>query len=494
MLSRTCLPLVAVDRVRARRSRCTSSGRRGTRAARRRRGWGRSGSRRGSRRSACRSSGRTPARAGRPPPWRRRTASAVERSIDIVVSMPSVVAVVVGQLERVSELDAAAAGWAGRRRPCWSSRRRTRRSGAWRRVASSRFSVPLALTAKSVCGSRAAQSCEGCAAAWTTSSRSRGVRGEDALDAVRVADVERRAHAKLRRARRPARSLTSAGRGVGAEERGAHVVLDADDVEAVRDEVADGLRADQPPGACDDCSGHAFRSPGRARPRASCSCDPGEDVHQDVARASRRGRQSVMAEQRRAVGEIDAARRRAAPRRSPSTATSVPVSSRHRARRSRSSDRLTSRPPPTLTVAPSQWSGRASCSSIRSTRSSTCSRSRTCLPVPPIADVAQRPPEVVGQHPVGEDALVDLAHLPRAGDHAAAVDDRRAGRSAARVLGDRAARPRAWSRRRACARRRAGSPRRCRPPRRPGTSWSSASSKRVSASVVARARRSAANG
>src|SRR5437016_3676676 len=30
---------------------------------------------------------------------------------------------------------------------------------------------------------------------------------------------------------------------------------------------------------------------------------------------------------------------------------------------------------------------------------------------------------MVGQHPVGEDALVYLAHLPRTGDNAAAVDD-----------------------------------------------------------------------
>ena len=41
------------------------------------------------------------------------------------------------------------------------------------------------------------------------------------------------------------------------------------------------------------------------------------------------------------------------------------------------------------------------------------------------ADVAERVAEVVGEHPVGEDALVDLAHLPGAGDHAAAVDHRR---------------------------------------------------------------------
>src|SRR5262245_61430275 len=43
-------------------------------------------------------------------------------------------------------------------------------SGAWRRVASSRLSVPFAFTAKSRMGSPAAQSCDGCAAAWMTSS------------------------------------------------------------------------------------------------------------------------------------------------------------------------------------------------------------------------------------------------------------------------------------------------------------------------------------
>ncbi len=44
--------------------------------------------------------------------------------------------------------------------------------GACRRVASSRLRVPLALTPKSVWGSRAAQSWEGWAAAWTISSSS----------------------------------------------------------------------------------------------------------------------------------------------------------------------------------------------------------------------------------------------------------------------------------------------------------------------------------
>ena len=39
------------------------------------------------------------------------------------------------------------------------------------------------------------------------------------------------------------------------------------------------------------------------------------------------------------------------------------------------------------------------------------------------ADVRERPPKHVGEHPVRHDALVDLAHLPRACDDTAAIDD-----------------------------------------------------------------------
>ena len=39
-------------------------------------------------------------------------------------------------------------------------------------------------------------------------------------------------------------------------------------------------------------------------------------------------------------------------------------------------------------------------------------------------DVAERTAEMVGEHPVGEHALIDLPHLPRTGDDAAAVDHR----------------------------------------------------------------------
>src|SRR6201999_1658320 len=42
--------------------------------------------------------------------------------------------------------------------------------------------------------------------------------------------------------------------------------------------------------------------------------------------------------------------------------------------------------------------------------------------MPPEPDVGERVAEVVGKHPVGEYPLVDLSHLPGAGDHAEAVD------------------------------------------------------------------------
>ena len=41
-----------------------------------------------------------------------------------------------------------------------------------------------------------------------------------------------------------------------------------------------------------------------------------------------------------------------------------------------------------------------------------------------VADVGERPAEEVAEQPPGEDTLIDLAHLPGAGDHAAAVDHR----------------------------------------------------------------------
>jgi hypothetical protein len=62
-------------------------------------------------------------------------------------------------------------------------------SGAWSRAAWSRLSVPFALTVKSVCGSEAAQSCEGCAAVCTMSSMSRAWRGDQVDEVVYVQQV-----------------------------------------------------------------------------------------------------------------------------------------------------------------------------------------------------------------------------------------------------------------------------------------------------------------
>ena len=103
--------------------------------------------------------------------------------------------------------------------------------GACSRVASSRLSVPLALTAKSVCGSDAAQSCDGCAAVWMTSSIAARLPGEHALRRRRRRGCRAR-RAKARRARGSSRSVVVRGRRLGAEEARAHVVLDPDHVDS----------------------------------------------------------------------------------------------------------------------------------------------------------------------------------------------------------------------------------------------------------------------
>ena len=59
------------------------------------------------------------------------------------------------------------------------------------------------------------------------------------------------------------------GRGLGPEEAGPHVVLDADDVEALGDEVLDGLGADQTPGPSDDRNRHSRLLP---LPQRGCRC------------------------------------------------------------------------------------------------------------------------------------------------------------------------------------------------------------------------------
>src|SRR3954470_5728164 len=76
------------------------------------------------------------------------------------------------------------------------------------------------------------------------------------------------------------------------------------------------------------------------------------------------------------------------------------------------------------------------------------------LAMPPEPDVAEWVAEAVGEHPVGEHPLVDLAHLPGPGNDAAAVDHRRHAEALAvlldqqlgRELGGAVERPRALER------------------------------------------------
>ena len=123
-------------------------------------------------------------------------------------------------------------------------------SGQLARAASSRLRVPLALTPKSVWGSLAAQSWEGWAAVWMTSSIRLPVLGEDPVDGIAVADVDALAAELGVGGEEPLGDVR--GRGLGAEEAGPHVVLDADDVVSLADEVADRLGPDQASRARDD--------------------------------------------------------------------------------------------------------------------------------------------------------------------------------------------------------------------------------------------------
>ena len=185
---------------------------------------------------------------------------------------PAVVPVVLGQLEPLADVHErqavrrVAVDLVGR----GEDERRLRARPV--RVASSRFSVPLALTPKSVCGSEAAQSCDGCAAVWMTAARSPPTRSNrrSTPSASRMSSSSVRNSARTR----PAAARRARRRGVGPEEPRAHVVLDADHVVARPREVSDGLRSDQPAGARDDDRGHQLSVNSRAGTDGSGGAPP----------------------------------------------------------------------------------------------------------------------------------------------------------------------------------------------------------------------------
>ena len=137
-------------------------------------------------------------------------------------------------------------------------------SGQCCRVFSIMFSVPTAFTSKSVNGSRAAQSCDGCAAVWMTSAMSvpyvrnnsstAGRSRMSRLDVgVAVAEflLEGRCHPR--------------GRRILAEEHLAHVVVDPDDMQAESGKMLRSLGSDEACGSGDEGNRHVCSSYDLAR-------------------------------------------------------------------------------------------------------------------------------------------------------------------------------------------------------------------------------------
>src|SRR5215218_8903681 len=291
------------------------------------------------------------------------------------------------------------------------------------------FRVPAALTPKSVCGSDAAQSCEGCAAAWTTTA------------------IRPRFSPNTRRTASPSRMSTSSelNSGKALVNRSVTGRVDASgpkkaarmsfSIPITRCPVATKCSTVSDPTRPPDPVTIATSTPlsnQRGANRALVLRNPGERVREDPARVAARAPVG-HAEQARAVREVD-----------PHVA---------RALLGRGLDRH-----PVAGQLPAEL-GRLDQRQARG--AATADVDRRARPVvgteelvldevdqvvhveevahllagTAVSDVAELAPEVVAEQPVGEDPLVDPAHLPGAGDHAAAVDHRRQA-ECRRELGD----------------------------------------------------------
>src|SRR5215203_1037819 len=166
------------------------------------------------------------------------------------------------------------------------------------------------------------------------------------------------------------------GRGLRPKEAGAHVVLDADHVVALPDEVTHGLRANQPPRASDNGNRHfpyslppTGASISSASPIRSGSVAIHLLISANICFALRCGRQPSRLKSLLQSEIYTGMSPGLVSCREP-MGSSTPVSSRQTSVVS-INERLQSRPPPTFKVHPSHASGSSNCRSTKSTRSST---------------------------------------------------------------------------------------------------------------------------
>ena len=288
----------------------------------------------------------------------------VERSIDIVVSMPAIVAVVLGQLEALVELDQrqvvgqVAVDLVGRAE---DERRVGRVRRAW---PASRFSVPFALTVKSVCGSDAAQSCDGWAAVWITSSIEPAVPARTARSTASRSRMSSSQRAE--RAAERARQSLGGVRGRGARgrrtARACRSRCRPRRSRPARSAAADSepIRPPEPVTIAVGISRAVKHEAGRLRvsERRAHQRQPTAPRVLRSRRGCRRGSRAGDApgppvgqpEQPPAVGDVDGHIARAGLAARSRSRSSLPVISRAQRSWSRAATGCTSRPPPTLTV------------------------------------------------------------------------------------------------------------------------------------------------
>ena len=245
------------------------------------------------------------------------------------------------------------------------------------RAACSRFSVPLALTVKSVCGSRRRPVVRRLRGRVDDELDRAAVLGEQRVDAVGVADVEleraeavdlgrellgdvARSRPRGRRSARACRSRARSRRSRGSAKW--RTRLGADQAAGAGDDGDAGVIAVR-------ASVSRCRRSRRRCPRGWCAGRAGAASPCARTAPSSRTRSSGTSPGRGSAAEPDL---ELAP-------------GELAAERGRLQQREAARPPPPTLyggAAPSASGARAA-RSMRSERSSTCSRSRTCLPVPP---------------------------------------------------------------------------------------------------------------